>query len=69
MELMFFSIIILFILSSNFCVELIRSQGQIFTLIIATTIGAETALGLGLLIICFRNKKKFNVINYNFLKG
>ena len=59
----------MFSLNSNFYHEFIRPQGQIFVLSIATTVGAETALGLGLLIICFRNKTNLILNNYHFLKS
>jgi len=60
-ELMFFSISLNFIFSSCF---IFQPLGQIFSLVIITVAAAETAIGLGLLIILLRLSNK---INYNSL--
>jgi NADH:ubiquinone oxidoreductase subunit K len=68
-ELMFFSIIIIFVISTNYYNIFENFQGQIFALCLITVAGAETAVGLGLLLVCFRGKSTVNIKDYRFLKG
>lgn len=44
-------------------------RGQTFTLFIITVAAAEAAIGLGLVIVLFRNKKTVYVDHINELKG
>ncbi|MEK6201168.1 MAG: NADH-quinone oxidoreductase subunit NuoK [Desulfobulbaceae bacterium] len=44
-------------------------RGQSFTLFIITVAAAEAAIGLGLVIVLFRNKKTVYVDHINELKG
>ncbi len=44
-------------------------QGQVFTFFIITVAAAEAAIGLGLVICLFRNKRTVYVDNVNQLKG
>ncbi len=44
-------------------------RGHTFTLFIITVAAAEAAIGLGLIIILFRNKKTVYVDHINELKG
>jgi NADH-quinone oxidoreductase subunit K len=43
--------------------------GNVFTLFIITVAAAEAAIGLGLIIVLFRNKKTVYVDQINELKG
>jgi len=43
--------------------------GHVFTLFIITVAAAEAAIGLGLIIVLFRNKKSVYVDQINELKG
>lgn len=43
--------------------------GQTFTFFIITVAASEAAIGLGLVIVLFRNKKSVYVDNINELKG
>lgn len=60
-ELMFFSISLIFIFFSVFSFKLI---GQIFSLLIVTVAAAETSIGLSLLVISYRLGDK---VDYNSL--
>ena len=44
-------------------------QGQIFTFFIITVAAAEAAIGLGIAVCLYRNKKTVYVDNINQLKG
>ncbi|MBU0663736.1 MAG: NADH-quinone oxidoreductase subunit NuoK [Proteobacteria bacterium] len=44
-------------------------RGQTFTLFIITVAAAEAAIGLGLVIVLFRNKRTVYVDHINELKG
>ena len=44
-------------------------QGQVFTFFIITVAAAEAAIGLGIVICLFRNKRTVYVDNVNQLKG
>jgi NADH-quinone oxidoreductase subunit K len=44
-------------------------QGQIFVFFILTVAAAESAIGLAILVLLFRNKSNINVDELNTLKG
>jgi NADH-quinone oxidoreductase subunit K len=44
-------------------------QGQIFVFFILTVAAAESAIGLAILVVYFRNKQTINVAQLNSLKG
>ena len=44
-------------------------QGQIFVFIILTVAAAESAIGLAILVLLFRNRSSVNVDELNSLKG
>jgi len=44
-------------------------QGQIFVFFILTVAAAESAIGLAILVLLFRNRASINVDELNSLKG
>ena len=44
-------------------------QGQIFVFFILTVAAAESAIGLAILMVLFRNKGTIDVASFNSLKG
>jgi NADH-quinone oxidoreductase subunit K len=44
-------------------------HGQIFVFVILTVAAAESAIGLAILVLLFRNKSSINVEELNTLKG
>jgi NADH-quinone oxidoreductase subunit K len=44
-------------------------QGQIFVFFIMTVAAAESAIGLAILVLLFRNRSSVNVDELNVLKG
>ncbi|MCU0930901.1 MAG: NADH-quinone oxidoreductase subunit NuoK [Serpentinimonas sp.] len=44
-------------------------QGQVFVFFILTVAAAESAIGLAILVLLFRNKRSINVDELNTLKG
>jgi len=44
-------------------------QGQIFVFFILTVAAAESAIGLAILVLLFRNRSSINVDDLNSLKG
>jgi NADH-quinone oxidoreductase subunit K len=44
-------------------------QGQIFVFFILTVAAAESAIGLAILVLLFRNRSSVNVDELNVLKG
>ena len=44
-------------------------QGQIFVFVILTVAAAESAIGLAILVLLFRNRSSVNVDELNSLKG
>ena len=44
-------------------------HGQIFVFFILTVAAAESAIGLAILVLLFRNKSSINVDDFNTLKG
>jgi NADH-quinone oxidoreductase subunit K len=65
-ELMLLSVNINFIAFSR---ELGDAAGQIFVFFILTVAAAESAIGLALLVLLFRNKSSISVDELNTLKG
>lgn len=44
-------------------------QGQVFVFFILTVAAAESAIGLAILVLLFRNRSSINVEEFNSLKG
>jgi NADH-quinone oxidoreductase subunit K len=65
-ELMLLAVNINFVAFSHYIGDL---TGQIFSLIILTIAAAETAIGLAILVVHFRNKQSILVSDINELKG
>ena len=66
LELMFLSINFNFIIFGNYLNDLV---GQIFVFFILTVVAAESAIGLAIIVVLFRNKKSINVEDIGRLKG
>ena len=54
---MFLSINFNFIIFGNYLGDL---AGQIFVFFILTVVAAESAIGLAIIVVLYRNKKRFN---------
>ncbi len=65
-ELMLLAVNTNFIAFSHYLNDL---NGQIFVFFILAVAAAETAIGLAILILVFRNQKTIDVDNLNSLKG
>ena len=65
-ELMLLAVNINFIAFSHFLGDL---AGQVFVFFILTVAAAESAIGLAILVLLFRNKENINVEELNALKG
>jgi NADH-quinone oxidoreductase subunit K len=65
-ELMLLAVNTNFIAFSNY---LNNVSGQIFVFFILTVAAAESAIGLAILVVYFRNKQSINVEELNTLKG
>jgi NADH-quinone oxidoreductase subunit K len=65
-ELMLLAVNINFVAFSYFLNDM---HGQIFVFFILTVAAAESAIGLALLVLLFRNKSNINVDELNALKG
>ena len=65
-ELMLLAVNINFVAFSR---ELGDAAGQVFVFFILTVAAAESAIGLALLVLLFRNKSNINVDELNALKG
>ncbi len=65
-ELMLLAVNMNFISFSYFLGDL---SGQIFVFFILTVAAAESAIGLAIIILVFRNNKSINVDEFNRLKG
>jgi len=65
-ELMLLAVNINFIAFSHFLGDL---AGQVFVFFILTVAAAESAIGLAIIIVVFRNNKSINVDELNRLKG
>ncbi|MCZ6803522.1 MAG: NADH-quinone oxidoreductase subunit NuoK [Proteobacteria bacterium] len=65
-ELMLLSVNMNFIAFSYFLGDI---HGQVFVFFILTVAAAESAIGLAILIVMFRNKGTINVDSLNSMKG
>ena len=65
-ELMLLSINLNFVTFSVFLDDLV---GQVFALFVLTVAAAESAIGLAIIVVLFRNKKSINVEDIGRLKG
>lgn len=65
-EVILLSVNINFVAFSSFLHDL---QGQIFTLFVLTVAAAETAIGLAIVVVYYRNRKTIAVDDANALKG
>jgi NADH-quinone oxidoreductase subunit K len=65
-ELMFLSMNISFIFLSLYLDDL---TGQVFSLFILTVAAAESAIGLAILVVCYRLRKTTALNTVNFLKA
>ena len=66
LELMFLSVNFNLITLGNYRGDL---TGQVFVFFVLTVVAAESAIGLALLIVLFRNKKTIDVDDLSELKG
>ncbi len=66
LELMFLSVNFNLITLGNYLGDL---TGQVFVFFVLTVVAAESAIGLAILIVCFRNKKSIDVDDLSELKG
>ena len=65
-ELMLLAVNMNFVAFSHYLGDM---QGQIFVFFILTVAAAESAIGLAILVLLFRNKSSINVDELNSLKG
>lgn len=65
-ELMYFGLTISFLFSSA---QNLNSEGQIYSIIYVVIAAAESAIGLGLLIVLYRFNGNINFQNYKLLRG
>jgi NADH-quinone oxidoreductase subunit K len=65
-ELMLLAVNMNFIAFSHFNGDI---QGQVFVFFILTVAAAESAIGLAILVVLFRNRKTINVEDLNSMKG
>jgi len=65
-ELMYFGIVTSFILAS---IALEDPTGQIYALLLVILAAAESAIGLGILIVLYRFGKSIDFVDYQELKG
>ena len=63
------SILLLIVPFSLILIHTNDMHGQIFVFFILTVAAAESAIGLALLVLLFRNKSNINVDELNTLKG
>ena len=66
LELMFLSINYNFIIFGNYLNDLV---GQVFVFFILTVVAAESAIGLAIIVVLFRNKQSISVEDIGRLKG
>ena len=66
LELMLLAVNINFVAFSRFLGD---SAGQVFVFFILTVAAAESAIGLAILVVLFRNRATINVGELNELKG
>ena len=65
-ELMLLSVNMNFIAFSQFLGDI---HGQVFVFFILTVAAAESAIGLGILVVLFRNRNTINVSEMDSMKG
>jgi NADH-quinone oxidoreductase subunit K len=65
-ELMLLSVNMNFVAFSHYLGDL---SGQVFVFFILTVAAAETAIGLAILVLVFRNRRTINVQDLDTLKG
>ena len=65
-ELMLLAVNINFVAFSSFLGDLV---GQVFTLFVLTVAAAESAIGLAILVVLFRERRSINVEDLDTLKG
>ena len=65
-ELMLLAVNMNFVAFSHFLGDM---RGQVFVFFILTVAAAESAIGLAILVLLFRNKNSSNVDELNSLKG
>lgn len=65
-ELMLLAVNMNFVAFSHFLGD---THGQVFVFFILTVAAAESAIGLAILVLLFRNKNSINVDELNSLKG
>jgi len=65
-ELMLLAVNMNFVAFSHYLGDM---QGQIFVFFILTVAAAESAIGLAILVLLFRNRASINVDELNSLKG
>ena len=65
-ELMLLAVNMNFVAFSHYLGDM---QGQVFVFFILTVAAAESAIGLAILVLLFRNKSSINVDDLNSLKG
>ena len=65
-ELMLLAVNINFVAFSRFLAD---TSGQVFVFFILTVAAAESAIGLALLVVLFRNRSTINVAEINSMKG
>lgn len=65
-ELMLLSVNMNFVAFSHFLGDL---SGQVFVFFILTVAAAESAIGLAILVVLFRNRRTINVDELNTMKG
>ena len=65
-ELMLLSVNMNFVAFSHYLGDM---QGQVFVFFILTVAAAESAIGLAILVLLFRNKSSIDVDELNVLKG
>ena len=66
LELMFLSINFNFIIFGNYLYDIV---GQVFVFFILTVVAAESAIGLAIIVVLFRNKNSIDVEDIGRLKG
>ncbi|MGH8121124.1 MAG: NADH-quinone oxidoreductase subunit NuoK [Gammaproteobacteria bacterium] len=65
-ELMLLAVNMNFIAFSHFMQDI---TGQVFVFFILTVAAAESAIGLAILVVLFRNRQTINVDDLNIMKG
>jgi NADH-quinone oxidoreductase subunit K len=65
-ELMLLAVNMNFVAFSHYLGDM---RGQVFVVFILTVAAAESAIGLAILVLLFRNKNSINVDELNSLKG